>query len=189
MAARVVVAVFIGRALLAENLEAVDGGNVGQRAFLWIKVRVRLEQDVREAQAKVSAVDVQVLLSWHIPSAPADGYIQLPRKLLASRTIGLYRVSNRLQSGRIDLPSHARQIAPRKVQSIVTKLQSGGRAAGRTCFAHRKCGCTGFSGSSRKCLSSKVVYVPSTYFSRIMVSPRGEMMNREWIKPYKSMAD
>ena len=121
MAARVVVAVFIGGAFLAENLEAVDGGNVGQRAFLRIKVRVSLEQDVREAQAKVSAVDVQVLLSWHI-------------QLLASRTIGLYRVS--IQSGRIDLPSHARQTAPRKVQS-------GGRAAGRT----------GFSGSSRKCLA------------------------------------
>ena len=76
MVARVVVAVFICRALLAENLETVDRGNVGQRAFLRIKVRVRLEEDIREAQAKIGAVDVQVLLSWHI-------------QLLASRAIGL----------------------------------------------------------------------------------------------------
>ena len=66
LVAIIIVFVFVGRALLAEDLEAVDGGNVGQRAILGIQIRVRFEQDVWEAEAKVGAVNIQVLLPRHV---------------------------------------------------------------------------------------------------------------------------
>ena len=42
-------------------------------------------------------------------------------------------------------------------------------------------------------LSHKILWqlpkVPRTYFSRIIVKPRGEIMYRAWIRPYRSIAD
>jgi len=43
---------------LAEDFEAVDRWDVSQRAFLRIEVWVSLEQDIWEAQAEVSAIDI-----------------------------------------------------------------------------------------------------------------------------------
>ena len=80
LAARVVISVLVSGTLLAEDLEAVDGRNVGQRALLRIQVWVSLEEDVGEAKPKVGTINVEVLLPRHI-------------QLLASRTIGLFRVS------------------------------------------------------------------------------------------------
>ena len=80
LVARVVISVLIGGTLLAEDLETVDGRNVGQRALLRIQVRVSLEEDVGKAQPKVGPVDIEVLLPRHI-------------QLLASWTVGLFRVS------------------------------------------------------------------------------------------------
>ena len=80
LVARVVISVLVSGTLLAKDLESVDGRNVGQRALLRIQVWVSLEEDVGEAQPKVGPVDIEMLLPRHI-------------QLLASRTVGLFRVS------------------------------------------------------------------------------------------------
>ena len=51
---------------MPEDLEPIDRGNVSQRTFFGVEIWVRFEQDVGEAQAEVSAIDVEVLLSGHI---------------------------------------------------------------------------------------------------------------------------
>ena len=50
--------ILVCAAFLPEDLEAVNGRNVGEWAILWIKVGVCLEEDVREAEAEVGSVDV-----------------------------------------------------------------------------------------------------------------------------------
>ena len=52
----------IRRALEPENLEPIDGRDIGHRSFLGVQVRVSLEQGVRKGGPEVSPVDVQVLL-------------------------------------------------------------------------------------------------------------------------------
>ena len=62
----VVVTILVGRPLLAEDFEAIDRGNVSERAFFGVQVGVSLEKNVRERKAEVSSVDVQVLLAGHV---------------------------------------------------------------------------------------------------------------------------
>lgn len=76
LVAAVVVAVLVRRALLSKYLEAIDGRNVGERAFLRVQIGICLEEDVWEAESEVGAVNVEVLLTRHV-------------HLLAARTIGL----------------------------------------------------------------------------------------------------
>ena len=56
----------IGRPALPIDFEAEYHWLIAERSVLWIQIRVGLEKDIREADAKVSPIDVKVLLPGHI---------------------------------------------------------------------------------------------------------------------------
>jgi hypothetical protein len=62
----VVESFFIGRPSLSENFKSEDQWLIRQRPVLGVEVRVSLKEDICEADAKVSSINVQVLLARHV---------------------------------------------------------------------------------------------------------------------------